>query len=278
MKLDNLNQCINCGICLSECPTYLANQNELYSPRGRLILLQEYLIKGVHLDKTILTEAFDTCLYCGSCENACPLGVKTKEILNFGKKLTNIQRPLLNGAYKISETKHLSILLQEIKCEIRNIDDFMDRISEKKYLSNEEVVKTLILLQKNIKFKFKKKINTKLIFLISKKFKNDNSELEYYLYSLFGNLFEFCMVTDDTGLGGDNHFLYNTHPQLTNKILDCKIKNFGNSDLSIVVLTSTAIDTKLIEYLELNGEHVFSIFQLLKILVDKGNDLHENNS
>ncbi|MEL3956453.1 (Fe-S)-binding protein [Caldifermentibacillus hisashii] len=91
MILDYLNQCINCGICISSCPTYKLNLNELYSPRGRLILLQEYFKEknSKKIDKQIFKEAFQTCLNSGQCQKACPIGVNTKLLLKFGKEIAN---------------------------------------------------------------------------------------------------------------------------------------------------------------------------------------------
>ncbi len=44
-KLDGLlRQCIQCGLCLPVCATYLATGNEVQSPRGRLLLLGEILV------------------------------------------------------------------------------------------------------------------------------------------------------------------------------------------------------------------------------------------
>lgn len=79
LPLDQLlRQCVQCGLCLPHCATWLATGNEVQSPRGRLLLLGEM----VATDSTEATDtpgeflaAFDTCIGCRACETACPSGV-----------------------------------------------------------------------------------------------------------------------------------------------------------------------------------------------------------
>jgi glycolate oxidase iron-sulfur subunit len=67
-----LRSCIECGLCLPHCATYLATGNEALSPRGRLQLLR-------HERTTPLAPAvrasFDLCLGCQACITACPSGI-----------------------------------------------------------------------------------------------------------------------------------------------------------------------------------------------------------
>ncbi len=72
-RLDTLlRSCIECGLCLPHCATYLASGNEALSPRGRLLLLR-------HERATPLAPAvrasFDLCLGCQACVTACPSGI-----------------------------------------------------------------------------------------------------------------------------------------------------------------------------------------------------------
>ena len=72
-RLDTLlRSCIECGLCLPHCATYLASGNEALSPRGRLLLLR-------HERTTPLAPAvrasFDLCLGCQACVTACPSGI-----------------------------------------------------------------------------------------------------------------------------------------------------------------------------------------------------------
>ena len=72
--LESLLDCVHCGICLPQCPTYRVLGQEMDSPRGRL-----YLMRAATEGRIGLTENFvlhmDRCLGCRACETACPAGV-----------------------------------------------------------------------------------------------------------------------------------------------------------------------------------------------------------
>ena len=79
-KIDELNipelyQCVHCGLCLNQCPTYRALRLEPESPRGRI-----HLVKAAAEGRIELTERFKEhlylCLLCRACETACPSGVQ----------------------------------------------------------------------------------------------------------------------------------------------------------------------------------------------------------
>jgi glycolate oxidase iron-sulfur subunit len=80
-QLDGLlRQCVQCGLCLPHCATWLATGNEVQSPRGRLLLLGEMVRSSdtktdtAAIPETFL-QAFDQCIGCRACETACPSGV-----------------------------------------------------------------------------------------------------------------------------------------------------------------------------------------------------------
>ncbi|HLO99306.1 MAG TPA: 4Fe-4S dicluster domain-containing protein [Fimbriimonas sp.] len=77
-------QCIRCGFCLEDCPTFQETGSELESPRGRI-----YLIRSAEEGKLTWAdtkEHLDLCLGCRACETACPSGVKYGEILELAKE------------------------------------------------------------------------------------------------------------------------------------------------------------------------------------------------
>ena len=75
-KLDTLlRSCVQCGLCLPHCATYLATGNEAMSPRGRLLLLGEMLSGDDSGMGPAALDAFDLCIGCRACETACPSGV-----------------------------------------------------------------------------------------------------------------------------------------------------------------------------------------------------------
>jgi glycolate oxidase iron-sulfur subunit len=79
-KIDELNipelyQCVHCGLCLNQCPTYRVLRLEPESPRGRI-----HLVKAAAEGRIELNERFKEhlylCLLCRACETACPSGVQ----------------------------------------------------------------------------------------------------------------------------------------------------------------------------------------------------------
>jgi glycolate oxidase iron-sulfur subunit len=67
--------CVECGLCLPHCATYLATGSETQSPRGRIFLLGEVLEGRLAADEASVREAFDQCLGCLACTAVCPSGV-----------------------------------------------------------------------------------------------------------------------------------------------------------------------------------------------------------
>jgi glycolate oxidase iron-sulfur subunit len=71
---EELNACVQCGLCLSACPTFRITGDETMSPRGRIALMREVELHGAPVTAEIV-EAFDSCIQCRGCEPACPSGV-----------------------------------------------------------------------------------------------------------------------------------------------------------------------------------------------------------
>jgi Fe-S oxidoreductase len=82
----DLTQCVHCGFCLQECPTYLQLGMETDSPRGRI-----HLIRALAEDRVeaapALTKHLDLCLQCRACETACPSGVPFGRIMESGRAM-----------------------------------------------------------------------------------------------------------------------------------------------------------------------------------------------
>jgi len=77
-----IDDCVHCGFCLPTCPTYDLWSEEMDSPRGRIVLMQE-LVNG-ELSPEIVTHV-DRCLGCMACVTACPSGVQYDLLVNHAR-------------------------------------------------------------------------------------------------------------------------------------------------------------------------------------------------
>src|SRR4051794_31996439 len=68
-----IESCVHCGFCLPTCPTYVTEQEEMDSPRGRIVLMKEVLEGDLTYEAAM--PFIDNCLGCQACETACPSGV-----------------------------------------------------------------------------------------------------------------------------------------------------------------------------------------------------------
>ncbi len=71
---DDLNTCVQCGLCLPHCPTFRVTGDETMSPRGRIQLMREVQNNDVPVTDEVL-RSFETCVQCRGCEPACPSSV-----------------------------------------------------------------------------------------------------------------------------------------------------------------------------------------------------------
>jgi glycolate oxidase iron-sulfur subunit len=76
----DLSQCVHCGLCLQNCPTYLLTGFEAESPRGRIHLIQA-LNEGRIEPTDTYREHIELCLVCRNCESVCPSGVPFGRIM-----------------------------------------------------------------------------------------------------------------------------------------------------------------------------------------------------
>ena len=94
-----LRQCVQCGLCLPHCATWLATGNEVQSPRGRLLLLGELIRPSGPNTAAVpdaFLQAFDQCIGCRACETACPSGVPFT-LLEYGQLRAKEVSPLRSG-------------------------------------------------------------------------------------------------------------------------------------------------------------------------------------
>jgi glycolate oxidase iron-sulfur subunit len=75
-----LLNCVHCGLCLDECPTYRFSGDEANSPRGRLGLWRA--IAEGRLEADAVTDHYtDECVGCLACVTACPANVPYGDLL-----------------------------------------------------------------------------------------------------------------------------------------------------------------------------------------------------
>jgi glycolate oxidase iron-sulfur subunit len=117
---DDLNKCVQCGLCLPHCPTYRVSGDETMSPRGRIKLMREVQDNGAPVTEEVI-DAFSTCVQCRGCEPACPSGVpyghmmeSTRETLADAGQMTPTwqrlaMKPLANPTLLNAGTRALSV-------------------------------------------------------------------------------------------------------------------------------------------------------------------------
>jgi glycolate oxidase iron-sulfur subunit len=85
-----VSKCVHCGFCLPACPTYKVLQQEMDSPRGRIILMKSVLENQVELEEAL--PYIDHCLGCLGCQTVCPSGVQYNNLISPFRALAESKR------------------------------------------------------------------------------------------------------------------------------------------------------------------------------------------
>jgi glycolate oxidase iron-sulfur subunit len=98
---DLIADCVHCGFCLPTCPSYLVFEEEMDSPRGRIVLMRVGNEEGSEASEEMRTH-FDRCLGCMACVTACPSGVKYDQLIERTRPQVerNAPRPRWQRAYR----------------------------------------------------------------------------------------------------------------------------------------------------------------------------------
>jgi glycolate oxidase iron-sulfur subunit len=98
---DLIADCVHCGFCLPTCPSYKVFEEEMDSPRGRIVLMRVGNEEGSHASVEMRTH-FDRCLGCMACVTACPSGVKYDQLIERTRPQVerNAPRPRRERAYR----------------------------------------------------------------------------------------------------------------------------------------------------------------------------------
>jgi glycolate oxidase iron-sulfur subunit len=94
----DLSQCVHCGLCLQNCPTYLLTGYEAESPRGRIHLIQA-LNEGRVEPNEAYRQHIELCLVCRNCESVCPSGV------HFGRIMEAARAQLYESEYESEKAR-----------------------------------------------------------------------------------------------------------------------------------------------------------------------------
>lgn len=68
---EELDACVQCGLCLPVCPTFRLTGRETASPRGRLHAMMAVRDGAIPVDDSF-ADVIDFCLGCRACEPVCP--------------------------------------------------------------------------------------------------------------------------------------------------------------------------------------------------------------
>ncbi|HSF57398.1 MAG TPA: heterodisulfide reductase-related iron-sulfur binding cluster [Candidatus Binatia bacterium] len=103
LDLPELYQCVHCGLCLNQCPTYRALHLEPESPRGRIHLVRAAAEGRIELNQRFQDHLY-LCLLCRACETACPSGVQYGRIAETAREIigppgSKLARAVLNFAF-----------------------------------------------------------------------------------------------------------------------------------------------------------------------------------
>jgi glycolate oxidase iron-sulfur subunit len=79
-EMDLIKDCVHCGFCLPTCPSYAVFEEEMDSPRGRIVLMGVGHEEGSEVSAEMTTH-LDRCLGCMACVTACPSGVQYDKLI-----------------------------------------------------------------------------------------------------------------------------------------------------------------------------------------------------
>ena len=96
-----IDVCVHCGFCLPTCPTYVLWNEEMDSPRGRIVLMNAAAEESDSLSDAMVTH-WDRCLGCMACQTACPSGVEYGTLIEATRAQVerNYARPLRERAFR----------------------------------------------------------------------------------------------------------------------------------------------------------------------------------
>lgn len=93
LEQDKIETCVQCGMCLTACPTYRELGVEMDSPRGRIFLMKS-VREGRLLPDRLFARHMYLCLDCRACETVCPTGVPFGALVEAARAVVERNRRL----------------------------------------------------------------------------------------------------------------------------------------------------------------------------------------
>ncbi|TVR24822.1 MAG: (Fe-S)-binding protein [Nitriliruptor sp.] len=91
---DQLAACVQCGFCLSSCPTYETTHLEEHGPRGRILAMRLVEEGELTIDDPDVVDSLETCVQCRACETVCPSLVQFGSLMETARaEITERQPP-----------------------------------------------------------------------------------------------------------------------------------------------------------------------------------------
>lgn len=91
-RMEALDLCVSCGLCLPVCPTFRLTGDETASPRGRINAMKAVATDGMAVDERF-RDMMSMCLQCRACETACPSMVPFGEVMEASRAEVEAQAP-----------------------------------------------------------------------------------------------------------------------------------------------------------------------------------------
>jgi glycolate oxidase iron-sulfur subunit len=96
----DVNGCMKCGFCMSNCPVYSIDHIESHVARGRNLLIKQVNESQIDIDKAY-GDRLSYCLLCGRCEAVCLTKVPSAEI-NVAARAAVVAKRGLPFTYRIA--------------------------------------------------------------------------------------------------------------------------------------------------------------------------------
>lgn len=90
---DQLAACVQCGFCLSSCPTYETTHLEEHGPRGRILAMRLVDAGELTIDDPDVVDSLETCVQCRACEAVCPSLVEFGSLMETARAAITERQP-----------------------------------------------------------------------------------------------------------------------------------------------------------------------------------------